>query len=350
MKNALIRSVVVGAALCLGATLKAQDNKAYAAAPTDHTEISKNTGTNPSSARRLETVATRVIANAGRYYRDQGLSGKFIAIDWDYQLIDANETAIYALPSGKVGVYSGLADRTATDDQLAYLVGHAIGHVLSGHRPRRRERNAPAGAPGGARAWACLENFNTAPAQNYRDADEAEADRLALVFMRAAGYDVQESLRFWDQLKVAKQGDSGPCSERKKDLQTMIPGIVAAVSPGEQEAVPAISRDTAVQNTPAISIPLTPQSVPGKGNYVFIMADVLPVSGFRQEQIAPLETLGTVYTDEISLDGRPYLRILLGGITDAEDARKKQAAARELGFKKADVVEYRNGKRVRSGG
>jgi predicted Zn-dependent protease len=60
--------------------------------------------------------------------------------------VDSNPNA-FALPGGKVGVYTGIFTVAKNQDQLAAVVAHEIGHVMSNHHDERitRQMGAQAG-------------------------------------------------------------------------------------------------------------------------------------------------------------------------------------------------------------
>src|SRR3546814_15123234 len=57
--------------------------------------------------------------------------------NWEVQVFDSKEINAFALPGGKIGVYTGLLKVATTQDQLAAVIGHDISHVLAGHSASR---------------------------------------------------------------------------------------------------------------------------------------------------------------------------------------------------------------------
>ena len=54
--------------------------------------------------------------------------------DWDFQLVDAPDTAnAWVLPGGKCAVYTGLLPITQDEDGLAAVMGHEIAHAVAEH-------------------------------------------------------------------------------------------------------------------------------------------------------------------------------------------------------------------------
>ncbi len=55
------------------------------------------------------------------------------SIPWEIEIFDHPAANAFALPGGKVGVFTGLLDIATTQDSLAVIIGHEISHVVSGH-------------------------------------------------------------------------------------------------------------------------------------------------------------------------------------------------------------------------
>ena len=50
--------------------------------------------------------------------------------EWEVVVFDSRQVNAFALPGGKIGVYSGLLDVAKNQDQLATVIAHEIGHVM----------------------------------------------------------------------------------------------------------------------------------------------------------------------------------------------------------------------------
>src|SRR5258705_6059649 len=87
------------------------------------------------------TLSTDAQANA----MVQRVGGRIAAVtdlgyQWEFRLIqDDKQVNAFALPGGKVAVYTGMLPVTRDEAGLAAVLGHEIGHVLARHggeRPR----------------------------------------------------------------------------------------------------------------------------------------------------------------------------------------------------------------------
>src|SRR5678809_555437 len=56
---------------------------------------------------------------------------------WETAVFVDNEPNAFALPGGKVGVYTGIFNVARNQDQLAAVIAHEIGHVVSRHHEER---------------------------------------------------------------------------------------------------------------------------------------------------------------------------------------------------------------------
>ena len=58
-------------------------------------------------------------------------------IAWEVQTFESKDVNAFALPGGKIGVYTGLLKVASSQDQLAAVIGHEVAHVLAGHSASR---------------------------------------------------------------------------------------------------------------------------------------------------------------------------------------------------------------------
>src|SRR3546814_19749478 len=63
---------------------------------------------------------------------------------WDTAVFVNDEPNAFALPGGKVGVYTGIFKVARNQDQLAAVIGHEIGHVIAHHHDERITRQLAA--------------------------------------------------------------------------------------------------------------------------------------------------------------------------------------------------------------
>ena len=145
---------------------------------------------------------------------------------WDYKVIkDDNTINAFALPGGKVGVYTGILPIAETEAGLATVIGHEVAHVAARHGAERMSAGilAELGAVG---LSAALRNSDptvlNAIMQAYgigvtvggilpfSRSQESEADRIGLIYMAQAGYDPRESVAFWQRMGEATKNRPSP--------------------------------------------------------------------------------------------------------------------------------------------
>ncbi|MBL4631178.1 MAG: M48 family metalloprotease, partial [Paraglaciecola sp.] len=57
--------------------------------------------------------------------------------EWELVVFDSPQINAFALPGGKIGVYTGLINLTENQHQLAAVIGHEVGHVIAEHGNER---------------------------------------------------------------------------------------------------------------------------------------------------------------------------------------------------------------------
>src|SRR5262245_3094078 len=76
----------------------------------------------PSYNARVTRVGQRIAQAVGKELPDA---------KWEFVVFDSKEVNAFALPGGKVGVYTGLLQLAENDSELAIVMGHEIGHVIA---------------------------------------------------------------------------------------------------------------------------------------------------------------------------------------------------------------------------
>lgn len=143
---------------------------------------------------------------------------------WDVTVFDSEQVNAFALPGGKIGVYTGLIDVAETPDQLAAVIGHEIGHVIAQHSNERMSNQFAAGLGlqlGGMLIGQEMDSDQAALIMGvlgvgvqlgyilpYSRIHESESDELGMRYMAAAGYDPREAAELWRNM--AKQGGPTP--------------------------------------------------------------------------------------------------------------------------------------------
>ena len=133
---------------------------------------------------------------------------------WEFAVIQEDKMInAFALPGGKVAVFTGLLPVTKTEEGLATVMGHEVAHALQRHGAERMSRGileqiaqvgAMAGAATGAvnpQAVMAMQNaYGVGVSLPFNRAQESEADYIGLKLMAKAGYDPREAVPFWERM------------------------------------------------------------------------------------------------------------------------------------------------------
>ncbi|CAM3795544.1 M48 family metallopeptidase [Vibrio aquimaris] len=146
--------------------------------------------------------------------------------DWEVVVFDSEQVNAFALPGGKIGVYTGLLDVAKNQDQLATVIGHEIAHVLADHSNERLSQSQLTNA-GLQITSAALGSSQYAQYQSatmaalglgiqygvllpYGRTQESEADLVGLELMAKAGFDPTQSVELWKNMAKASGGSQPP--------------------------------------------------------------------------------------------------------------------------------------------
>jgi len=146
--------------------------------------------------------------------------------EWDFKVIDDDEQInAFALPGGKVAVYTGILPVAETDAGLATVMAHEVAHVAARHGGERVSTSVLAqlgavgigAAMGGSDPYvyeAVMQAYglgaNVGVLLPFGRSQESEADRIGLIYMAKAGYDPREAVGFWERMNAAAEGKSQP--------------------------------------------------------------------------------------------------------------------------------------------
>jgi predicted Zn-dependent protease len=188
--------------------------------------ISENKkSTNASDTAMVQRVGLKISDAVERYCRQNGLSDRISGFNWEFNLIESKEINAWAMPGGKVVVYSGILPVTMDETGLAVVVGHEIAHVIARHGNERMSQGLLAEMGGVAISEAVatspeatrnlfLKSYsigaNVGFLLPYSRLQESEADRMGLVFMAMADYDPQAAVAFWQRMAAQPGNNQKP--------------------------------------------------------------------------------------------------------------------------------------------
>jgi predicted Zn-dependent protease len=133
---------------------------------------------------------------------------------WEFAVIEDSRTVnAFALPGGKVAVYTGILPITKTEAGLATVMGHEVAHVLQRHGAERMSRGlleqlaqlgtiaaAATGAIDPGVMLGIQSAYGIAVSLPFSRKQESEADYIGLQLMAKAGYDPREAVSFWERM------------------------------------------------------------------------------------------------------------------------------------------------------
>lgn len=138
---------------------------------------------------------------------------------WEVVVFEDDQVNAFALPGGKIGVYTGLLLVTDNQHQLAAVLGHEVAHVMAKHANERLSSNqavqglmnitdvalqASNNRYGAEISTAMGLGFQFGVTLPYGRSHESEADAIGLDLMAKAGFKPEESVSLWQNM--AKQG------------------------------------------------------------------------------------------------------------------------------------------------
>ena len=144
-------------------------------------------------------------------------------LDWEFKLIESDTKNAFALPGGKVAIYTGLLSVAKNEAGLATIMSHEIAHVIARHGAQRMTQQM---LLQGAMLGAGLSMKNNTQRNiilsalgvgvlygftlPFSRSHESEADQIGLLYMARAGYDPNEALQFWQRFSKVKDGKAPP--------------------------------------------------------------------------------------------------------------------------------------------
>jgi predicted Zn-dependent protease len=92
---------------------------------------------NAKQTQMVKRVGVRIQNAVERYCLEHYLSDQLRGYDWEFNLVEDANVNAWAMPGGKVVVYTGLLSVTRTEAGLATVVGHEIAHAFARHGAER---------------------------------------------------------------------------------------------------------------------------------------------------------------------------------------------------------------------
>ncbi|MBF0206202.1 MAG: M48 family metallopeptidase [Oligoflexia bacterium] len=145
---------------------------------------------------------------------------------WEFTVIDGpNSANAFALPGGKVAVYTGILPYTHNEAGLAFVLAHEIGHAISRHGGERMsEQLLIQFGQGGLNMAIAKKSASAIQAINlgygllttvgvvlpFSRTQEYEADHIGIILSAKAGYDPREAPHFFERMMKGEQNKATP--------------------------------------------------------------------------------------------------------------------------------------------
>ena len=179
-------------------------------------ESTAKPSTNKTYTNMVQQVGKRMTSALENYLRSIGQEDYLSGLKWNYELVQSNEVNAFCLPNGKIVFYEGLMKYTNTPDYIAVVMGHEIAHAVARHGNERMSQQsmlstagsvlgAVVGMKTGSTGQAIFESAFGIGSQYglllpYSRQHEYEADKIGLIIMAMAGYDVDQAPIFWEKM------------------------------------------------------------------------------------------------------------------------------------------------------
>ena len=185
---------------------------------------------NTNDGQIIINVAVRLINAVNEYLAKIGrLDYVEDYYDWDVHLVADNTVNAFCMPGGKIVMFSGILSVANTEEKVAFILGHEMAHALLDHSRTRASAQTVQNAITSA-AWIgsiamdlvglgsigsltrAANNVASIGSQFFlmnpwgRD-QELEADRLGMMIIHWAGYDISGIPAFWQSMSAQNSNE-----------------------------------------------------------------------------------------------------------------------------------------------
>ena len=224
--SALITAAALAAAGCTSvadmmgydsATLNASAAKSYTQV-VQQAQDQRVLDTTSQTSRRIQTVFNRI-----KPYANQA-NQTGVPFQWQMSVIKSNELNAWAMPGGKMAMYTGMVDRLKlSNDEIAAVIGHEMAHALREHSKKAVGQQALTGLAANI-GGAVLQSTTGASSDTvnlganilsqygvnmpFSRSQETEADLLGVRLMAEAGYNPQAAISVWEKMNSVSDNNN----------------------------------------------------------------------------------------------------------------------------------------------
>ncbi|MBI0129275.1 M48 family metallopeptidase [Snodgrassella sp. W8124] len=222
--------------------------------------------TNTPVAKRVNTIFQRLVP----YANEANQTG--VPFDWQLNVINSEIPNAFAMPGGKMVVYTGIVNRlNLSDDEIAAIIGHEMTHALQEHSKKAAGQQILTSVALEIGSSA-LQSKTGASANNvgiYKDVlnqfgltlpfsrhQESLADAGGLKLMAQAGYDPHAAITVWEKMNKVMGNNRGtsllsthPSNDaRINALKKMLPEVLPVYEQARQNNLAIKTQSVTAQN------------------------------------------------------------------------------------------------------
>jgi Zn-dependent protease with chaperone function len=199
---------------------------------------------NSAIARRVKTIFNRMLPYADAANKT---GEKF---NWQLNVIRSNEVNAFAMPGGKMVVFTGIVNKlNLTDDEIAAIVGHEMTHALEEHSKKAAGQQiiTNTALKAGGSILQSKTGLSASTVELYKDTlskygltlpfsrhQENKADIGGLRLMAQAGYNPEAAVSVWQKMNKTFGSNSStsllsthPSNDaRIASIQKMLPAVM----------------------------------------------------------------------------------------------------------------------------
>jgi Zn-dependent protease with chaperone function len=210
-------------------------------------DTSKVVSLNAKDAEMIARVGGKIKTSVENYLIQNNYSQVIDGYQWEFKLVQNKELNAWCMPGGKVCFYTGILPICKDEAGVAVVMGHEIAHAIASHGRERMSQAFLAngitqiGAIGAgiytgdqkvmeiAGQVLGIGTQLTYVLPNSRN-QEAEADKLGLIFMAMAGYNPQNAVEFWKRM-----AEAGAKSQKPPKLLSTHPADATRIADLEKQ-------------------------------------------------------------------------------------------------------------------
>ncbi len=141
--------------------------------------------------------------------------------EWEFNVIDSEQANAFALPGGKVAVYTGILPVVENVDGLSAVMGHEIAHAVARHGAERmaHQKLVQYGSMAASMALGSMDVGTQRMIMGamgigaqygvllpFSRKHESEADYMGLIYLARACFDPTEAPKIWQRMAEQSKG------------------------------------------------------------------------------------------------------------------------------------------------